>query len=208
MTRGWKRGLLIGALAVVGAVVAFTLVVRAQPVRLPGLHLSKIRLPPGFRIAVFSDQVPNARSMTWGERGTLFVGTRDAGKVYALRDEDGDGRAERVRTIASGLDQPNGVAVKDGALYVAEISRVLRFDAIEQRLDQPPRPVVVFDGLPKERHHGWKFIAFGPDGRLHVPVGAPGNNVLRNDDARFASILRASEDGKRLEVYASGVRNT
>jgi glucose/arabinose dehydrogenase len=201
--------LLLGALAIVFvAVVAFWLFVGWSPPDVPGLHLDRIRLPDGFRITLFSDQVPGARSMTWGAQGTLFVGTRDAGKVYALKDEDGDGRAERVRTIASGLDQPNGVAFKEGALYVAEISRIGRYDGIEERLDAPPAPRVVHAGLPTERHHGWKFIAFGPDGRLYVPVGAPGNNVVRRDDPRFSSILRETEDGSRLEVFAHGVRNT
>jgi glucose/arabinose dehydrogenase len=167
-----------------------------------------VRLPEGFRIGVLSDAVPGARSMTHGPEGTLFVGTRKEGKVYALRDADGDGRAEKVWTVASGLDQPNGVAVRDGALLVAEVSRVLRYDRIEERLDAPPAPVVLHDGLPTERAHGWKFVAVGPDERLYVPVGAPGNSVLREDDRRFASILRETEDRKGLELFASGVRNT
>jgi glucose/arabinose dehydrogenase len=173
----------------------------------PGIHLGSIRLPAGFRITVWSEDVPGARSMTSSPR-TLFVGTRPEGRVYALRDEDGDGRAERRWVVAEGLDTPNGVAWKDGALYVAELSRVIRFDGIDERLDRPPEPVVVHDGLPEEKHHGWKFVRFGPDGRLYVPVGAPGNAVLRTDDARFAAILRETEDRRGLEVFASGVRNT
>ena len=200
--------LLAGLLLVVGAVVAFWLLVGWMPPNVPGLHLDSIRLPEGFRIALFSDDVEGARSMTFGARGTLFVGTRHARNVYALRDEDGDGKADRVWTIASGLDQPNGVAFRDGSLYVAEISRVVRFDGIEDRLDDPPAPVEVHVGLPTERHHGWKFIAFGPDGRLYVPVGAPGNAVLRREDARFSAILRETEDRRGFEVFAHGVRNT
>jgi len=142
-----------------------------------------------------------------GARGTVFVGSRSAGKVYALVDTKGAGRADAVYTIASGLDSPNGVAFKNGALYVAEINRVLRFDNIESRLANPPKPVVVNDSFPREGHHGWKFIRFGPDGRLYVPVGAP-CNVCESKDPRFASIMRMNPDGSGLEIFASGVRNT
>lgn len=169
--------------------------------------LARIRLPEGFRIDLFAEDVPGARSMTLGPEGTLFVGTRAAGKVYALRDEDGDGRAEPARVIAAGLDSPNGVAFREGALYVAEISRILRFEGIESRLDDPPAPVVVRDDLPDEPRHGWKFIAFSPEGLLYVPVGAP-CNVCESQDERFASILRMRPDGSGLEVFARGVRNT
>jgi glucose/arabinose dehydrogenase len=204
-----RRRILLTLLAlVVVAGAVLWLRVGCMPVNVPGLHLGRIRLPQGFRIAVYTDEVEGARSLTFGARGTLFVGTRQTGKVYAVRDEDGDGRAERVVTIAAGLDQPNGVAFRDGSLYVAEISRIVRFDGIEDRLGSPPAPVVVHDALPTKRHHGWKFIAFGPDGRLHVPVGAPGNAVLRRDDPRFAAILRETEDRSGLEVFAHGVRNT
>jgi glucose/arabinose dehydrogenase len=203
--RRWLSG---AAVAVLAAVVALWLFVGWRPPDVPGLHLDRVRLPAGFRIDVYTSDVPGARSMTWGAKGTLFVGTRSEGRVYAVRDEEGDGRAERVLTIATGLDQPNGVAWRDGALYVAEVSRILRFDGLEDRLASPPPPVVVHEGLPTARSHGWKFIAFGPDGRLHVPVGAPGNAVLRQDDRRFASILRESEDRRSLELFASGVRNT
>jgi glucose/arabinose dehydrogenase len=164
-----------------------------------------IRLPPGFRIAAYAD-VPNARSMTLGERGTLFVGTR-RGEVYAVLPGDTPEGTHRVVTIARKLTRPNGVAFRGGALYVAEIHRILRFDGIESRLFSPPEPVVVNDTLPKDEHHGWKFIRFGPDGLLYVPVGAP-CNVCERSDPRYAAILRMRPDGTGLEVFASGVRNT
>ena len=168
-------------------------------------RLGDIRLPPGFRIEAYAE-VPNARSMTLGERGTLFVGTR-SGEVYAvLPGETGKG-THRVVTIARNLRSPNGVAFRDGALYVAENHRVLRYDGIESRISAPPGPVVVNDGFPGDKHHGWKFIRFGPDGMLYVPVGAP-CNVCERTDPRYAAILRMRPDGTGLEVFASGVRNT
>jgi glucose/arabinose dehydrogenase len=168
-------------------------------------RLRDIRLPPGFRIAVYAE-VPNARSMTLGGSGTLFVGTREGGNVYAVVPGDSAAR-RRVVAIARGLDSPNGVAFRDGALYVAEIGRVLRYDGIESRIENPPEPVVVNDSFPKDAHHGWKFIRFGPDGMLYVPVGAP-CNVCERDDPRYASITRMKPDGTGFEVFASGVRNT
>lgn len=171
--------------------------------------LSLIRLPPGFKIRVYADNVINARSMTLSPDGTLFVGTRRMGdgQVYALQDLDNDNRADTLFTIAEGLNMPNGVAFRDGSLYVAEVNRILRFDHIEANLGNPPEPVVVNDTFPTDRHHGWKFIAFGPDGKLYVPVGAP-CNVCERDDPRYASIMRMNPDGSGLEVFASGVRNT
>ncbi|MGA7800229.1 MAG: PQQ-dependent sugar dehydrogenase [Gammaproteobacteria bacterium] len=169
------------------------------------LPLDSLRLPPGFHIALFTDQVPDARSMTFGADGTLFVGTRSAGKVYAVVDRDEDGRAERVYTLLEGLDLPNGVAFRDGALYVAEVNRVLRLDRIESRLDHPPAPVVIRDDFPSDHHHGWKFIAFGPDGWLYVPVGAPCNVCERPG---YAAIYRMRPDGSDRQVFARGVRNT
>jgi glucose/arabinose dehydrogenase len=171
------------------------------------LPLADISLPPGFTIAVYARNVPGARSMALGPKGTLFVGTRGEGKVFAVVDRNGDNLADQVLTIASGLDTPNGVAFHAGALYVAQISRVLRFDAIEERLAAPPAPVVVNASFPTKTHHGWKFIRFGPDGRLYVPVGAP-CNVCDERDPRFASIMRMNADGRNLEIVARGVRNT
>ncbi|NIO16441.1 MAG: sorbosone dehydrogenase family protein [Deltaproteobacteria bacterium] len=171
------------------------------------LPLEKISLPPGFAIELFATGVPNARSMTLGEKGTLFVGTRKAGKVYAIRDLDGDGRADEVLTLASGLNMPNGVAFREGSLFVACVDRLLRFDEIEERLKQPPAPTVISENLPGDRRHGWKFIRFGPDGYLYVPVGAP-CNVCERDDKRYASILRFSPSGEKMEIFAHGVRNT
>jgi glucose/arabinose dehydrogenase len=172
-----------------------------------GLPLEKIKLPPGFRIDVYAYGLEGARSLALGAGGTLFVGTRGQGKVYAVRDRDGDFRADEVFTLASGLNSPNGVAFREGALYVAEISRVIRYDDVEARLADPPRPIVVNDSFPADTWHGWKFIRFGPDGKLYVPVGAP-CNVCERDDERYASIMRMNADGTALEVFASGVRNT
>jgi glucose/arabinose dehydrogenase len=168
--------------------------------------VQRIKLPPGFKIEVYADKVDNARSLALGEKGTVFVGTR-SDSVYALVDSDHDGKAHQVITIADGLNAPNGVAFRDGALYVAEINRILRFDNIEANLKNPPKPVVVFDKLPREGHHGWKFIAFGPDGWLYVPVGAP-CNVCETDPDVYAAIHRMKADGSQYEVFARGIRNT
>jgi len=165
-----------------------------------------IKLPAGFKIHVYAD-VPGARSMAMSESGVLFVGTRGEGKVYAILDTNEDKKADKVITIANGLDMPNGVALKNGDLYVAEVSRVIKFPDIENRLYNPPSPVIVNDRFPDARHHGWKFIKFGPDGKLYVPVGAP-CNICKSDDERFASIMRMNPDGSDLEVYAHGIRNT
>jgi len=170
------------------------------------IKLDTIKLPPGFRISVYSAAVPGARSMAMGPGGTLFVGSRDAGAVYAVVDAGDGTRAAEVITLAKNLNEPNGVAVKDGALYVMEISRLLRFDDIERRLKNPPTPAVVTDAFPKDTHHGWKFIAFGPDGLLYVPVGAPCNICRRSDP--YASITRLKPDGSGFEIVARGVRNT
>ena len=171
------------------------------------VQLGKIKLPPGFQISVWADGVNNVRSLAQSPGGTVFAGTWNAGNVYALRDENKDGKADRVITIISGLrNMPNGVAFRDGALYVAEINRVIRFDNIESKLENAGAPAVVTDKLPSDRHHGWKFIRFGPDGLLYVPVGAPCNMCDRGDP--YATILRMKPDGSGTEVFARGVRNT
>ncbi len=188
-------------------VAAMLLLATTASCRSVGLRPDEIKLPPGFSIAVYSAAVPGARSMAIGTKGTLFVGSRSEGKVYALVDHNGDHKADEVIIIASGLKSPNGVAFRNGALYVAEISRVIRFDNIEERLNNPPEPVTVNDSFPDKSHHGWKFIRFGPDGRLYVPVGAP-CNVCEEKDPRFATIMRMLPDGSNLEIFARGVRNT
>lgn len=169
--------------------------------------LRDITLPPGFRMHVFAENVPEARSMSLSPNGTLFVGTRRAGNVYAVRDTDQDYRADEVITIAKGLFMPNGVAFREGDLYVAEVNRVLKFSEIEGRLNEPGEPDVVYDAYPSERSHGWKFIRFGPDGKLYVPVGAP-CNVCESADLVFATITRLNPDGAGMEIFAEGVRNT
>lgn len=169
-------------------------------------HLDKIKLPPGFKIAVYAE-VPNARSLAWGSKGTLFVGNKDEGNVYAVVDANKDGRADKVYIIARNLTMPNGVAFRNGSLYIAEMSRIIRMDSIESRLDDPPAPVVIYDKYPDKAHHGWKFIAFGPDDKLYVPVGAP-CNVCEEKDPIFATITRLNPDGSGMEIYAKGIRNT
>ena len=170
------------------------------------VHLDRLTLPKGFHIAVYSDQVPDAREMAVGAKGTVFVGSNDAGKVYALTDSNGDGVADKVRVIASGLQLPVGVAFKDGDLYVSAVSRILVLRDIENHLDDPPAPQLVSDAFPTETHHGWKFIAFGPDGKLYVPIGAPCNVCDRGK--AYAKITRMNADGSNLEDVAYGIRNS
>src|SRR5579863_7484173 len=169
----------------------------AAPDKLP---LAKLKVPPGFNIEVYAAGMANARSMALGDKGTVFVGSRLLDKVYAIVNKDGK---RTVKVIASGLYRPNGVAFKDGTLYIAELSKVSK---IEDNLDNPPKPVVIYDNLPKDEAHGWKFIAIGPDNKLYVPVGQPGNNVF-SDDAH-GQIRRINLDGSGAEVVARGVRNT
>jgi glucose/arabinose dehydrogenase len=170
------------------------------------LPVERIKLPPGFEIGVFARGVPDARSLALGGDGLLFVGTRTAGRVYAVRTAGA--KATEVLTLASGLNMPNGVAVRNGALYVAEVDRILRFDDVGKTVAARARaaPVVVADLYPGERHHGWKFIRFGPDGRLYVPVGAP-CNICEPDD-RHGLISRIRPDGTGYEAFARGIRNS
>ena len=168
--------------------------------------LSLIDLPEGFTIESYADSVPNARQMALSPNGTLFVGSRRAGKVHAVVDRNGDFKADQVYLIADSLKMPSGLAFRDGSLYVGAVNRILRYDDIEAHLDDPPEPVVVLDDLPTDGHHGWKYLDFGPDGKLYVPVGAPCNVCEKPDP--YATILRMNPDGAEREVYARGVRNS
>lgn len=169
-------------------------------------NLEKIKLPAGFKISVYAE-VPKARSLAVSPAGIVYAGNRDGDKVYAIVDENKDGMADKVYTLASGLNSPNGVAFKDGSLYIATISSILRLDSIESKLSDPPKPVVVYDKYPSDEHHGWKFIAFGPDGKLYVPVGAP-CNVCEKTNPVYSTITRINPDGTGMEIFASGIRNT
>ena len=168
------------------------------------LPLDELHLPPGFHIAQFA-RVPNAREMTLGANGTVFVGSMSAGKVYALTSSTDGTHADKVRIVAQGLRMPVGVAFKDGALYVSAVDRILRFDAIEAHQDDPPKAQVVTDKLPSDSAHGWRFIAFGPDGKLYVPIGAPCNVC---DKPGYAKLTRMNADGGGVEDVALGIRNT
>lgn len=184
------------------------LLLLCAPLAQAAAPIERIKLPPGFHIEVLSDDVPAARELALSPKGILYVGSME-GRVYAL--ELRDGKLVKRHVVASGLNMPVGVAWRDGALYISAVSSIVRLDAIDSRLDNPPKPVVVTDQLPGERHHGWKFIAFGPDGKLYVPQGAPCNVCLPASDpqrTRFAMIGRMDPDGSHYETIARGVRNT
>ncbi|HEX6227609.1 MAG TPA: sorbosone dehydrogenase family protein [Chryseolinea sp.] len=170
------------------------------------LPLDKIKLPAGFSIDVYAE-VENARSMALSPSGVLYVGNKDKDKVYAVKDTDGDFKADKKWVLATGLNMPNGVAFKDGDLYIAEVSRISKIPGVESKLANPPAPTTVKDDYPTETHHGWKYIAFGPDGKLYVPVGAP-CNICESKDEVFASITRINPDGSGREIFAKGVRNS
>ena len=174
-------------------------------------HLGKLKLPAGFSIALYADNVPGARSMALGSDGTVFVGTR-AQTVHAVVDRNKDFKADEVLTVATGLTSPNGVAFKDGALYVAENSRISRYDGVLDFVKvagggAAPKPTVLTDKLPPDRMHGWKYLTFGPDGLLYSAIGAPGNILDRGDP--YATIIRMKpEPNTQWEIFARGVRNT
>lgn len=165
-----------------------------------------INLPPGFNISVYTDNVKGARSLCLSPNGTLFVGTR-GDKVYAVLDTNNDYKVDKVVVIASGLFGPNGVAFKDGNLYVAEVNRIIRFDDIENHLNSPPAPVVINDRLPDKTHHGYRVLRFGPNGKLYFGIGAP-CNVCLSQDSIFATLTCMNPDGSDWEIYEKGIRNT
>ncbi|HAT1923769.1 TPA: sorbosone dehydrogenase family protein [Legionella pneumophila] len=171
------------------------------------LPLNLLKYPAGFTVSIYAQPVVDAREMALGSKDIVFVGSRNAGKVYAVIPDKKNSHGTRVLTIASGLNMPNGVAFHQGSLYVAEVGRILRFDNIESNLNNPPKPTVITTKLPKEKAHGWRFISFGPDGRLYIGVGVP-CNVCLMDDPHYATIMRMEANGQNLEVYAKGIRNT
>src|SRR5689334_2461712 len=167
------------------------------------LPLDKLKVPQGFNIEVYASGLTNAREMALGDKGTVFVGSRLVDKVYAIVNKDGK---REVKVLASGLYRPNGLAIKDGTLYIAELSQVSKIEKVEDNLDKSPKPTVIYSDLPKDEAHGWKFIAIGPDNKLYVPVGQPCNNCIPSD--AHGQIRRINLDGSGAEVIARGVRNT
>lgn len=179
---------------------------------LSSTSLGYLQTPSGFSVEEYSDQVPGARQLTVSPSGVVYVGTRrtgESGKVYAVVDTNNDFKADTVYTIISGLRMPNGVAFKDGDLYIAEVSKIWKFENIEADLANPPAPVLIADDYPTETSHGWKYIAFGPDDKLYVPVGAP-CNICNNEveNPIYATLTRINTDGTGREIVASGIRNT
>ena len=171
--------------------------------------LALLQLPPGFEIRIFADGVENARQLVRGDQGTIFAGSRKSGVIHAITDEDQDGISNQVLLVAKGLKMPSGLEFRDGSLFVGDLNSILRYDDIESQLQDAPKsvaePVVVIDTLPDKTHHGWKYLRFGPDGLLYVPVGAPCNIC---DEPGFAHIRRMQADGSEEEVYVEGVRNS
>ncbi len=161
-----------------------------------------VALPAGFRIEQIAE-VPNARAMAWGDQGTLFVGTMSKGRVYAVTGIGTD--QTTIVSLGQKLKMPTGVAFHDGDLYVVERKRLIKFPGVESRLDQPPEPVVVRDDLPGRGLHAWKYIAFGPDGKLYMTIGAPCNVC---DKPEQGVIVRMNADGTGQEVVARGIRNS
>lgn len=193
-----------------GALWALLAAVSALPVAKAAPDLSRLSLPPGFAIEFWAEGLANARSMALGDDGTVFVGTRSGGNVYAVTAA-ADGKRQ-VRTVLRDLNMPNGIAYRDGALYVGEVDRIRRYDAaallaIGATLPAAGKGGVEIARLPKEKHHGWRYLGFGPDGKLYVPVGAP-CNVCDRDREDYATILRMNADGTQREVVARGVRNS
>lgn len=201
-TRGLRRARLVE-----GVRMTLLIAVISSCSFMPGAQLERMTLPTGFSISVYEENVPGARTLAFGEKGTLFVGTDKEGKVYGIPAHMGAQPGKKdVFVIAEDLQNPHGVAFRDGALYVAERSRILRFDDIENHLDRPPAPVVIYELGLKYAHHGLRVIHFGPDGRLYVSIGVPCNICMTEFD-RYGVIIRLDGQGKS-EVFARGIRNS
>ena len=170
------------------------------------VDLSKLKLPKGFQIQIYSDNIPSARAMAYSPKGILYVGSK-IGNVYALTDLDKDHTVDKIYIIAKNLTMPVGVDYFQKSLYISAIHRILSIKNIDEKLSNPGKPVIIYDKFPRDKHHGWKFIRFGPDGLLYIPVGAPCNICLKKD-RRYSSIMRMKADGGNLELFAEGIRNS
>jgi glucose/arabinose dehydrogenase len=167
------------------------------------LPINDLKAPKGFKLEVYASGMPNARSLALSDKGTVFVGSRLQDKVYAITNKDGK---RQVHVLVSGLYRPNGVAYKNGTLYIAELSQISKIEHVDDQIDKSPKPVVIYNNLPKDEAHGWKFLAIGPDNKLYFEVGQPGNNVLHDKD--HGQLRRINLDGSGAEVIAYGIRNT
>jgi len=167
------------------------------------MPLDQLKVPKGFNLELYASGMPNARELALGSKGTVFVGSRLQDKVYAITDRNGKREA---KVLVSGLYRPNGVAFKDGTLYIGELSQISKIENVEDKLDSSPKPIVIYNDLPKDEAHGWKFIAIGPDNKLYLEVGQPGNNVLHDKD--HGQLRRINLDGSGAEVVARGVRHS
>ncbi len=165
----------------------------------------RLKVPDGFSLTLFAGNVENARQLAVSENGVVYVGSRKAGNVYALLDDNKDGQADRQVLIASGLEMPSGLAYKDGSLYVAEVSRILKFADIDRLLDKAKQEVI-YDKFPSDRHHGWKVLGFTPAGELIVPVGVPCNICAENE--KYGRLFALNLETKQLRTLAQGVRNS
>lgn len=193
--------------AATAILTAASLMAQFQPAsaKVSAAQLSTLNMPSGFHMEVYAE-VPGARQLARGPKGTIFVGSREnPGRVFAITT-DQTGKNRVVKTIASGLLMPNGVAVLGNDLYIGEVNRILKYADIENHLDAPPKPQVVFDKFSDNAHHGWKYIRFGPDGLLYVPVGAPCNVCVPTE--KFGSMTRMKPDGSGFEIIATGIRNS
>jgi glucose/arabinose dehydrogenase len=215
--RTWSplKKTLLGISAAIG--VLFTVasaVYLFAPINLTGIeksdgrvYLENITLPQGFSIEVYASNITNARSLAYSKQfNIVFVSTKDAGNIYALRDVDNDYKPDKQFLIASNLDTPNGIALYKGDLYVAEKTRIVAIREIERHTGLPPLPRVVYDGLPEEDHHGWRYMRVGPDNKLYVAIGAPCNVCDEGDP--YATIARLNPNGSGFEIYARGIRNS
>jgi len=177
--------------------------VAPPPIATPAdkLPVAKLKLPKGFNLEVYSSGLTNARSLRVDDRGNIYVSTRLLDRVYAITDKNGN---KEVKTIATGLNSPNGIALHNGTLYIAEINKISKIDNVADVLDSPPKPTVIYDDLPSDAPHGWKFLTVGPDNKLYFNIGAPCNICMPSD--RHAQIRRINLDGSGAEVVARGIR--
>ena len=165
------------------------------------LPVDKLKVPKGFKVEVYAANIPNARSLRLGDKGTVFVSNRTLDKVYAIVDKGGK---REVKVIAKDLYRPNGIALHDGTLYIAELSQISKIEKIEDNLDNTPKPTVIYNDLPKDEPHGWKYLTVGPDNKLYFNVGAPCNICM--PPPTHAQIRRINLDGSGAEVVARGTR--